>query len=156
MFAMLPPGGKLVAHRDPYAGSLRYHLGLFTPNSETCRIYIYGAPYHWRDGHDIVFDETYIHRAINESDGDRIILFADIERPMRYRWAAAVNRWMGRVFVRATETKNQDGDRVGFANRLFKYVYRIRLIGKRLKKKNRKLYYVVKYLVLGGILIWIV
>ncbi|MFX5366545.1 aspartyl/asparaginyl beta-hydroxylase domain-containing protein, partial [Acinetobacter baumannii] len=28
MFAMLPPGGKLGAHRDPFAGSLRYHLGL--------------------------------------------------------------------------------------------------------------------------------
>ena len=32
MFAMLPPGGKLGAHRDPFAGSLRYHLGLVTPN----------------------------------------------------------------------------------------------------------------------------
>ena len=31
MFAMLPPGAHLVRHRDPYAGSLRYHLGLSTP-----------------------------------------------------------------------------------------------------------------------------
>jgi hypothetical protein len=31
--ALLPPGGDL-AHRDPFAGSLRYHLGLSTPNSE--------------------------------------------------------------------------------------------------------------------------
>ena len=38
MFAMLPPGGKLGAHRDPFAGSLRYHLGLVTPNSDKCRI----------------------------------------------------------------------------------------------------------------------
>jgi beta-hydroxylase len=155
MFAMLPPGGKLVAHRDPYAGSLRYHLGLVTPNNDKCRIYIDGEPYHWRDGEDIVFDETYIHRAINESDCHRIILFADIERPMRYRWATAANRWMGRIFVRATETKNQDGDHVGFANRLFKYVYQVRLVGKRLKKANRKLYYVVKYILFGGILVWI-
>ena len=34
MFAELPSGGKLNPHRDPYAGSLRYHLGLDTPNSE--------------------------------------------------------------------------------------------------------------------------
>src|SRR5689334_24353903 len=35
----LPPGGKLVQHRDPYAGSLRYHLGLVTPKSPgECRI----------------------------------------------------------------------------------------------------------------------
>jgi hypothetical protein len=43
MFAMLPPGGKLGAHRDPFAGSLRYHLGLVTPNSNKCRILVDGV-----------------------------------------------------------------------------------------------------------------
>ena len=38
MFAILPPGARLPSHRDPFAGSLRYHLGLSTPNSELCRI----------------------------------------------------------------------------------------------------------------------
>ena len=33
MFAELPPQGKLNPHRDPFAGSLRYHLGLSIPNS---------------------------------------------------------------------------------------------------------------------------
>src|SRR3569832_623294 len=40
MFAMLPPGGRLGAHRDPFAGSLRYHLGLVTPDSNKCRILV--------------------------------------------------------------------------------------------------------------------
>ncbi|MCG1040603.1 aspartyl/asparaginyl beta-hydroxylase domain-containing protein [Mycetohabitans sp. B7] len=31
MFAQLPPGISLVRHRAPYAGSIRYHLGLITP-----------------------------------------------------------------------------------------------------------------------------
>ena len=65
MFAVLPPGGKLGAHRDPYAGSLRYHLGLVTPNAETCRIVVDGEPYHWRDGEAVIFDETFIHSAEN-------------------------------------------------------------------------------------------
>ena len=78
MFALLPPGAQLVAHRDPYAGSLRCHLGLVTPNDDKCRIYIDGHPYSWRDGEAIVFDETYIHKAMNESDKDRIILFCDV------------------------------------------------------------------------------
>ena len=40
MFASLPPGGKLVQHRDPYAGSLRYHLGLLVPKTPgDCRIF---------------------------------------------------------------------------------------------------------------------
>src|SRR5215510_768611 len=40
MFALLPDGGKLHAHRDPHAVSLRYHLGLVTPNNDKCRIYV--------------------------------------------------------------------------------------------------------------------
>ena len=36
MFASLPPGATLVRHRDPYAGSLRYHIGLVTPNDPKC------------------------------------------------------------------------------------------------------------------------
>ena len=43
LFALLPPGGKLGSHRDPFAGSLRYHLGLVTPNSNKCHIVVDGA-----------------------------------------------------------------------------------------------------------------
>ena len=50
MFAALPPGGRLVTHRDPFAGSVRYHLGLVTPNSDDCYISVDGERYAWRDG----------------------------------------------------------------------------------------------------------
>ena len=152
MFAMLPPGGELVAHRDPYAGSVRYHLGLVTPNDERCRIYIDGMPYHWRDGEDIVFDETYIHRAKNETNVNRIILFCDVERPMRFRWARAVNRFLARHLVQASATRNIEGEQVGALNKLFSLVYPIRVKLKALKRRNRRLYYAQKYLVLGGLL----
>jgi beta-hydroxylase len=89
-------------HRDPYAGSLRYHLGLVTPNDDGCWIDVDGQRYSWRDGEDVVFDETYIHQAKNETNVDRIILFCDVERPMRFRWAQAVNRWFATHLVQAT------------------------------------------------------
>ena len=54
MFASLPPGAKLVRHRDPYAGSLRYHLGLTTPNDPGCYIDVDGEKYHWKDGEDVI------------------------------------------------------------------------------------------------------
>lgn len=152
MFAMLPVGGQLVAHRDPFAGSVRYHLGLVTPNDDRCRIYIDGAPYSWRDGEDIVFDETYIHRAVNEAESDRIILFCDIERPMRTGWAEAVNRFFCRRMMRAAATKNSDSDRVGVLNRIFGVVYPFRKKMKALKKFNRKLYYLIKYVFFGSLL----
>ena len=87
MFAELPPGSRLVRHRDPFAGSLRYHLGLWTPGVEGCYIDVDGQRYHWRDGEAVVFDETFIHYAENTTDHDRVILFCDIERPLKYRLA---------------------------------------------------------------------
>ncbi|MGV3344276.1 lipid A hydroxylase LpxO [Enterobacteriaceae bacterium LUAb1] len=156
MFAILPDGSRLPRHRDPYAGSLRYHLGLITPNDDRCFIEIDGTPYSWRDGEEVIFDETYIHYAENRSGSHRLILFCDIERPMRYRWAQRVNHWLGRYLLSAAVAPNTAIDRTGGINRIFKYIYKIRLIGKRLKAWNRQLYYVVKWFLFGGIaaLIW--
>lgn len=56
---------------------MRYHLGLFTPNDDRCWIRVDGNPYSWRDGEGVVFDETHIHWAANETEQDRIVLFCD-------------------------------------------------------------------------------
>jgi beta-hydroxylase len=151
MFAVLPPGAKLGAHRDPYAGSLRYHLGLVTPNAETCCIAVDGQTYHWRDGEDVVFDETYVHSAENRSEVARLILFCDIDRPLAPRPVAALNRIVRRTVMRATRTENLEGDQVGLVNRLFSYVYQVRLFGKRIKEKSRFAYYTLKWALIGGI-----
>ena len=155
MFALLPPGGRLVAHRDPYAGSLRYHLGLVTPNDDTCRIFIDGEPYAWKDGEDVLFDETYIHYAENRSDMTRLILFCDVERPMKNKLMKHFNDFVANTLVRASKTKNIEGEPVGVLNRVFNYVYRIRLLGKRLKARSRFAYYALKYALIGGLFYWI-
>jgi beta-hydroxylase len=149
MFALLPPGARLVAHRDPFAGSLRYHLGLSTPNSEDCCITVDGQLYFWKDGEPVVFDETYIHRAENQTDQQRLILFCDIERPLSNRIARAMNRFIGKPLVRAAATQNVEGEKVGVLNKLFAYAYQFRLVGKRVKAWNRTAYYVIKWTLLG-------
>lgn len=151
MFAELPDGSRLPRHRDPYAGSLRYHLGLITPNDDRCFIDVDGTTYSWRDGEGVLFDETYIHYAENQSGQDRLILFCDIERPMRYRWAQWVNHWLGRNLMSAATAPNEEGDRTGGVNRAFKYIYAVRKVGKRLKAWNRRIYYLIKWLLFGGI-----
>jgi beta-hydroxylase len=151
MFAQLPPGANLVRHRDPYAGSVRYHLGLVTPGDPACFIEVDGERYYWRDGEAVLFDETFIHHAKNETQSDRIILFCDIERPMRFRWAAHVNRFIAVTLMRAATSPNEVGDHTGALNRVFKYLYSIRLVGKRLKAWHRPTYYVVKWAVFGGL-----
>ena len=155
MFAVLPPGGKLVAHRDPYAGSLRYHLGLVTPNADTCKIFIDGEPYYWKDGEDVLFDETYIHYAENKSDITRLILFCDVERPMKVSLMTRFNRFTANTLVRASKTQNVEGEPVGVLNKIFGYAYRVRLVGKALKAKSRFAYYSVKYALIGSLLYWI-
>lgn len=54
MFAELPPGSHLGKHRDPYAGSVRYHLGLMTPNDDRCFIEVDGEQHSWRDGEAVI------------------------------------------------------------------------------------------------------
>ncbi|WP_235088527.1 aspartyl/asparaginyl beta-hydroxylase domain-containing protein [Chromobacterium sp. Beijing] len=153
MFASLPPGSRLVRHRDPFAGSVRFHLGLSTPQSEACYIEVDGERYSWRDGEAVLFDETYLHHAENATKHQRIILFCDIERPMRFRLAAWFNRRLSRLLLGAASAPNQDGDRTGALNRLFRYVQAVRLFGKRIKAQSRLGYYALKWLLFGGLLL---
>lgn len=152
MFALMAPNSRLVRHRDPFAGSLRYHLGLVTPNSEECRIFIDGIAYHWRDGHDVLFDETYVHAPENLTGEPRIILFCDVERPLHGAVPRLLNRLMARHVVSATTSANVPGERIGFLNKVFRCVYPIRLVAKRLKKFHTPTYRVVNLGLYFGVL----
>ena len=154
MFALLPPGGRLMKHRDPFAGSLRYHLGLTTPNSDACWIRLDGERYSWRDGEAVIFDETYVHEAANETGAPRIILLCDVERPLRGSLARRVNRWLGDHVMRATRGRNEAGESLGAVNVVFSKVYRVRLLGKRLRSWNTSTYYGVKFGLIGALL-WV-
>lgn len=151
LFAVLPARSKLGAHRDPFAGSLRYHLGLKTPNSDACRIYIDGEPHAWRDGQDILFDETYIHSVKNDTDDVRVILFCDVERPM-FPVARAVNRFVSRHVVKITSAQNVPTEKVGVVNRFSRHVFAIKSAGERLKAHHRAIYRLVSYGFTAGLL----
>jgi beta-hydroxylase len=144
MFATLPPGAVLNPHRDPYAGSMRYHLGLVTPNDDACRIEVDGQAYSWRDGEGVVFDETFVHQAQNETDVERLILFCDVARPMRYDFADRFNQWFGRHVVAAASSPNDAGDRTGLINRLFFLSDRAGQWRRRFKAWNRGVYKLTK------------
>jgi beta-hydroxylase len=152
MFASLPPGARLVRHRDPYAGSLRYHLGLWTPNDAGCYITVDGQRYHWKDGEAVMFDETFIHHAENTTQGQRVILFCDIERPL---WGApirAFNRLFAKYVMAAASSQNTEAEAVGGINRGFHYAYQLRLKAKQFKARQRGAYYAGKWLLIGGLL----
>jgi beta-hydroxylase len=155
MFAELPSGGKLNPHRDPYAGSLRYHLGLETPNDDRCFIEVDGERYSWRDGEAVMFDETFIHHARNGADRNRLILFCDIERPLRFAWARACNRWFARHVMTAATSPNDAEDRTGLINRLFIMVWHAGRLRRRFKAWNRAVYRLTKFALIAGVLAFI-
>jgi beta-hydroxylase len=151
MFTLLPKDGQLKPHRDPYAGSLRYHLGLVTPNSDLCRIYVDGEVYSWRDGEAVLFDETYIHAAKNDTDIDRIILFCDVERPLNNPLARLVNRLFSRFVIAESAAQNLATDRVGVFNKLYRYYHHFAAYAVKLKKWNKTLYQLIQYSSIAGL-----
>ncbi|MSQ80845.1 MAG: aspartyl/asparaginyl beta-hydroxylase domain-containing protein [Candidatus Methylopumilus sp.] len=145
MFAELPPNGKLNPHKDPYAGSIRYHLGLITPNDNKCFINVDGKPYSWRDGEGVLFDETYIHEAYNHTNKNRIILFCDIERPLKFKFATIINNFFSHWVMSATSSPNEIGDQTGFINRLTHFHWKLEQSRKKLKSWNKTVYKITKY-----------
>ncbi len=155
MFASLPPGATLQTHRDPYAGSLRYHLGLVTPNHSDCYIEVDGQRYHWKDGEAVMFDETFIHHAANRTQQQRVVLFCDVERPL---WTTPV-RWFNRLFAKyvmaAAASANAQGEGIGALNQFFRAFYQLRLRAKEFKRTHRRAYYVGKWVAITGVLWWL-
>lgn len=148
MFATLAPHSRLNPHRDPFAGSLRYHLGLITPNSRDCRIFVDGEEHAWGDGKDVVFDETYVHWVENKTEQTRVILFADVERPLRARWMGAINQRVGAFMGKITASPNTESpeEKTGFVNRAFALNQRNRERSRAFKRKHPKLFRGLKYL----------
>jgi len=84
-FSILAPGKHIPAHRGPFKGVIRYHLGLLVPEpAERCRIRVGTEIRHWREGESLVFDDTYEHEVWNDTSGRRAVLFLDVVRPLRF------------------------------------------------------------------------
>jgi len=145
MFALLPPGVTLNPHRDPFAGSLRYHLGLITPNSRDCHIFVDGQEYFWRDGEDVIFDETCVHWVENKTDMTRVIFFADLERPLRSRVMAWINHHVSNFMGAITASPNQVSEPTGAINRLFSALRQRREKSRGFKQRHRKLFKGMKF-----------
>lgn len=151
MFSLLPPGSKLTRHLDPAACSLRYHLGLSTPNDEACFINVDQQSYSWRDGDAFLFDETFIHYATNQSDDFRLILMCDVERPLGI-FGKLVN-FFYKSIMPLTVVPNTDEDRRGLANRIFHGLVPLLQRSKELKKTNIVKYRLLKWTVNTALLL---
>jgi beta-hydroxylase len=155
LFTVLPPGARLGQHHDPVASSLRYHLGLLTPNSEKCALTLDGVPHVWRDGEELLFDPTYLHSAINETDVVRIILFCDVEKTQLWRPIKPLADALDFGVVSKFTGADAQG-KISWISAAYKPIYKLRAyIKQNVKKRNRTAYNIIKYgaiaLVLAGL-----
>ena len=93
MFSIFEPGKHLPAHRGPYNGLLRLHLGLIVPEPrDQVAIRVENRICHWEEGRAIVFDDAYEHEAWNKTDKMRVVLFVDFVKPLRF--PANIVNWL--------------------------------------------------------------
>jgi beta-hydroxylase len=93
-FSILSPHKHIPPHRGAWAGVLRLHLALMVPEPrEQCRIRIADQIHTWQEGRCLVFDDTYNHQVWNDTDGYRVVLFVDFERPLRWP-LRSLNHWL--------------------------------------------------------------
>jgi len=99
-FSVLEPDQHIKAHWGYWKGFVRYHLGVIIPNNNRdskCWIRInpdaqsrsgdrtqieQGEKYFWHDGEAVLFDDTFLHDAANQTDSVRVVLFLDVARKM--------------------------------------------------------------------------
>ncbi|WOO39532.1 aspartyl/asparaginyl beta-hydroxylase domain-containing protein [Rubellicoccus peritrichatus] len=119
MFSILSPGKHIPAHRGPYNGVLRYHLGLIVPEpADQCRIRI-GEEYHvWQQGEGIVFDDCFNHEVWNETDGYRVVLFVDFERPINFP-AKLLNKFVLRASVLTPYIREANDSQLKWAKKFY-------------------------------------
>jgi len=89
-FSILEGGKNIPAHRGPYRGYLRYHLGLIVPKTAPPSIRIKDQHYTWQEGRGILFDDSWEHEVFNQAQEMRVIIVVDILRPMPIPFA---RRW---------------------------------------------------------------
>ena len=96
--SVFPPGKHLRPHRGPFKGVWRYHLAYLVEElgdgKTAAELVIDGKTYHLREGDDLLWDDTFMHEAINRSNNPRIVLLLDVFRRDHPFWLAWLSRYV--------------------------------------------------------------
>lgn len=80
LFSVLRPGTHIPPHTGVINGRLTVHLPLIVP--ENCGALRAGDEARsWRTGECLVFDDSFVHEAWNQSDQTRVVLIFDVWNP---------------------------------------------------------------------------
>ncbi|TGQ04840.1 MULTISPECIES: aspartyl/asparaginyl beta-hydroxylase domain-containing protein [unclassified Mesorhizobium] len=83
--SFLAPHKHIPAHRGPFRGVMRFHLGLVIPRQPDGRpatiMMINHQERRIADGECMLWDDTFEHEVMNKSDQPRVALLLDVWRP---------------------------------------------------------------------------
>jgi aspartate beta-hydroxylase len=80
LFSLLKPHTHIPPHAGVINGRLTVHLPLIVP--ENCGALRAGGDARgWRDGECLIFDDSYLHEAWNDSEQTRVVLILDVWNP---------------------------------------------------------------------------
>ena len=95
--SLFPPGKVLRPHQGPFKGVWRFHLPLMVADlgggQTSCELHIDGRTYYLREGEGFLWDDTFIHAAMNRSEQPRVVLLFDIFRRDQPPWLVAMS-WL--------------------------------------------------------------
>lgn len=103
-FSILEPMKPIPAHRGPYLGYVRYHIGLKVPTKSPPTMRVHDQFHTWRQGESILFDDTWEHEVINECQQERAVLIVDVFRPLPW-WPHNVNAFFIKNVIRNVYAK---------------------------------------------------
>lgn len=78
-FSVLAPGARIPRHFGLTNIRLAVHLPIIVP--EKCRLSVGGQSTGWQENRLTVFDDSFIHEAVNESNQPRVVLIFEIWHP---------------------------------------------------------------------------
>ena len=79
LFSALNPGTHLTPHCGAENLRQTIHLAITIPKG--CQITVDGVSANWQEGKCIMFDDSYLHEAFNESEITRFVLLLDVWHP---------------------------------------------------------------------------
>jgi beta-hydroxylase len=96
MLSILLPRKYIPPHVGANISCVRYHLCLQAPKKGYAQITVDHKPYVYKEGDEVMLDDTYEHEVINNSPDDdvpRIVLFIDVLRRLPGNWHV-LNKWL--------------------------------------------------------------
>ena len=114
--SLFPPGKVLRPHKGPFKGVWRYHLPLYVEDfgngRSSCELMIDGESYHLQEGEGFLWDDTFLHSAINRSNQPRVVLLFDVFRKDQPFWLIGMSwifLWVAQIWQHVQNMRGRAG-----------------------------------------------